>query len=150
MHRRSTPWWRNGVDSKPSLCVTSRISTVPRHCKRPMIPTLSIESASDIFHSIYDNEDRSDIIRNLLRRLDFHALSITLLATTASYNMWDQDRLVQEWNTHRVRVLRTDYNGDLAATIELSLASPMFSWRQCFFTPRRQREEHRLVVPHHF
>ena len=108
------------------LCVTSRISTVPRHCKRPMIPTLSIESASDIFYSIYDNGDRSDIIHNLLRRLDFHALSITLLATTASYNMWDQDRLVQEWNTHRVRVLRTDYNEDLAATIELSLTSPMF------------------------
>ena len=108
------------------LCVTSRISTVPRHCKRPIIPTLSIESACDVFYAIYDNGGRSDIISNLLRRLDFHALSITLLATTASYNMWGYDRLAQEWGTHRTQVLRTDYDESLATTIELSLASPTF------------------------
>ena len=109
-----------------SLCITSRISTVPRYCKRPAIPTLSMEPACDIFYNIYDNGGRSNIISNLLERLDFHALSITLLATTASHNMWDYDRLVREWDTHRVRVLRTDYNESLAATIELSLASPTF------------------------
>ena len=108
------------------LCVTSRISTVPRHCKRPIIPTLSMESACDIFYDIYDNGGRSDIINNLMRRLDFHALSITLLATTASHNMWDHGRLAREWDTHRVQVLRTDYDESLAATIELSLASPTF------------------------
>ena len=108
------------------LCVTSRISTVPRHCKRPVIPTLSMESACDIFYGIYDDGGRSDIISDLLRQLDFHALSITLLATTASHNVWDYDRLAQEWGTHRTQVLRTDYNESLAATIELSLASPTF------------------------
>jgi len=108
------------------LCVTSRISTVPRHCKRLIIPTLSLESACDVFYAIYENGDRSDIISNLLRRLDFHALSITLLATTASHNMWGYDRLAREWDTHRTQVLRTDYDESLAATIELSLASPTF------------------------
>ena len=108
------------------LCITSRISTVPRHCKRPIIPTLSMESACDIFYGIYDSSGRSDIISNLLRRLDFHALSITLLATTASHNMWDYDRLTREWDTRRTQVLRTDYDESLAATIELSLASPTF------------------------
>jgi len=108
------------------LCVTSRISTVPRHCKRPIIPTLSMESACNIFYGIYENGGRSEIISDLLRRLDFHALSITLLATTASHNVWDYDRLAQEWGTHRTQVLRTDYNESLAATIELSLASPTF------------------------
>ena len=108
------------------LCVTSRISTVPRHCKRPTIPTLSTESTCDVFYAIYNNGGQSDIISNLLRRLDFHALSITLLATTASHNMWDYDRLAQEWDARRTQVLRTDYDESLAATIELSLASPTF------------------------
>ena len=108
------------------LCITSRISTVPRYCKRPIIPTLSMESACDIFYGIYDNGGRSDTINDLLRRLDFHALSITLLATTASHNMWDHDRLAREWDARRVQVLRTDYDESLAATIDLSLASPTF------------------------
>ena len=108
------------------LCITSRISTVPRHCKRPAILTLSMESACNIFYSICDHGGRSDIISNLLRRLDFHALSITLLATTASHNLWDYDRLAREWEIRRVQVLRTDYDESLAATIELSLASPTF------------------------
>ena len=108
------------------LCITSRISTVPRLCKRPAIPTLSMESACDIFYGVCDHGGRSDIISNLLRRLDFHALSITLLATTASHNLWDYDRLAREWDARRVQVLRTAYDESLAATIELSLASPTF------------------------
>ena len=109
-----------------SLCITSRITTVPPHCKRPEIPTLSMEAACDIFHSIYGDRGRSTVISDLVDRLDFHALSIKLSATTASHNAWDCDRLMKEWNTHRSRVLRTDYSESLAATIELSLASPTF------------------------
>ena len=108
------------------LCITSRISTVPRYCKRPVICTLSLESACNIFYSIYDNGGQSDVINNILRQLDFHALSITLLATTASHNMWDHYRLAQEWDRYHVEALQTDYNESLAATIELSLASPTF------------------------
>jgi tetratricopeptide (TPR) repeat protein len=105
-----------------SLCITSRIVTVPRYCKRPEIPTLSMEAACDIFYGIYGNRGRSGIINDLLQRLDFHALSITLLATIAHQNTWDYGRLAKEW----VRVLRTGYNESLAATVELSLASPTF------------------------
>ena len=108
------------------LCITSRISIVPRLCKRLAIPTLSMESACDIFYRICDQGGRSDIVGNLLRRLDFHALSITLLATIASHNMWDYDRLGREWEARRVQVLRTAHDESLAATIELSLASPTF------------------------
>ncbi|KAF9780486.1 hypothetical protein BJ322DRAFT_295702 [Thelephora terrestris] len=112
--------------SNISLCVTSRISNVPPHCKRLEIPTLSMEAACNIFYSIYGDGDRSGIINDLLRRLDFHALSTTLLATTASDNMWSFDRLAQEWGEQRTQVLRTDYDESLAATIELSLTSPSF------------------------
>ena len=108
------------------VCVTSRISTIPQHCERLTIPTLSLELACDIFHGIYRGSGRSDVISNLLGRLDFHVPPITLLATTASHNVWDYDRMAQEWGAHRVQVLRTDYNESLAATIELSLSSPTF------------------------
>ena len=109
-----------------SLCITSRITTVPPYCNRPKILTLSMEAACDIFYGIYGDGERSNIIDNLLQRLDFHALSITLLATTASHNGWDYDRLASEWDVQRAQVLRTDYNESLAAALELSLVSPTF------------------------
>ena len=108
------------------LCVTSRISTVPPHFRHPIIPALSVEAACDIFYGIHNSGGRSDIISNLLKQLDFHPLSITLLATVASHNMWDYDRVAREWDTHLTQVLQTDYDGSLAATVELSLASSMF------------------------
>ena len=108
------------------LGITSRISTVPAHCKRPIIPTLSMESACNIFYSIYDHGGRSNIISDLVKRLDFHALSITLLATVASHSIWDYDRLAEEWEAQRAQVLRTVHNESLAATIELSLNSQTF------------------------
>ena len=108
------------------LIITSRVTTIPPSCRRPEIPTLSMEAACDIFYDIYSDRGRSDTINGLLGRLDFHALSITLLATTASHNAWDFDRLALEWDTQRAQVLRTHYNKSLAATIELSLTSPTF------------------------
>ena len=69
------------------LGITSRITTVPPHFKRPTISTLSMESACDIFYSIYDDGGRSEVISDLVRQLDFHALSIArdLLGVVAFY-----------------------------------------------------------------
>jgi len=83
------------------LCITSRISTVPPECEVIDVPSI-------------------------LEQLDFHALSITLLATVARQNGWGPDRLTREWERRRTSVLQTEHNKSLATAIELSLASPLF------------------------
>ena len=85
-----------------------------------------MDAAHDMFYRIYKRCGRSDPVNDILRQLDYHPLSVTLLATVAHQNKWDTNRLAREWGSRQTNVLQTEHNNSLAATIELSLSSPMF------------------------
>jgi len=108
------------------LCITSRISTIPSDCRCLDIPTLSMDAAQNTFHQIYHSDNLPNLVNKILEHLDFHPLSITLLATVAQHNKWDTGRLIREWEKQQVGMLHMQHNRSLAATIELSLVSPMF------------------------
>ena len=104
------------------LCVTSRISTFARaskfrRCRWMLDATPSTASTSP---------DGLMLIDRILKQLDFHPLSITLLATVAHHNRWTTDRLSREWEGQWTEVLRTQHDASLAMIIRLSLSSPMF------------------------
>ena len=108
------------------LCITSRITAAPPDCEILEIPTLSMEAARDAFYQIYKYGRRSDSVDNILEQLDFHPLSVTLLASVAHQNEWDDDRLASEWELHKTGVLQMGSDKSLTGAIELSPAPSIF------------------------
>jgi hypothetical protein len=93
------------------------------------IPPLDSNSAQEAFFQIYRRADRENVeegIASLLQDLDFHPLSINILANAAQQNGWSPDMLRERWKDQRSAVL--DYGEgklqSLSYTMRLSLNSP--------------------------
>jgi len=113
------------------ILITSRTSTVPP-VKLKEIPSLPRDAASKIFRSIRVVETASLVIEELLKELEYHALSVTLLATVSLQNWWGDDKLAREWGKRPTGILANRHSKDdpansLTTTIDLSLGSTMFT-----------------------
>ncbi|KAG1724368.1 hypothetical protein EDB19DRAFT_1949923 [Suillus lakei] len=93
------------------------------------IPPLDLSSAQTVFFQIYRRASRSDDgeeMKVLLKELDFHPLSINILANAAQQNAWSPAMLLKRWNDRHSKVLNAGKGKlqSLSDTMQLSLSSP--------------------------
>jgi tetratricopeptide (TPR) repeat protein len=93
------------------------------------VPPLDLPSARTAFFRIYRRANPSDDgeeIDILLNELEFHSLSINLLANAAQQNNWPPPILLKRWNDRHSKVLDHGRGKlqSLSFTMQLSLSSP--------------------------
>ncbi|KAG1841447.1 hypothetical protein DFJ58DRAFT_856708 [Suillus subalutaceus] len=90
---------------------------------------LDLSSAQVMFFQIYQcascSEAKEDI-KGLLKELDFHPLSINILANAAQQNGWSPTTLLKRWNDRHSKVLDGSRGKlqSLSDTMQLSLSLP--------------------------
>jgi len=105
------------------LVTTSRMDPDIHGFHRVGIPTLSGDGARDIFYSLCDLE-RSSAVDDLIARLDFHPLSINLLATSVRENDWDEQMLLKAWDDDQTIAVKKNYHQSLKDAMEPLFRSP--------------------------
>jgi hypothetical protein len=93
------------------------------------IPPLDLSSAQALFFRIYQHASGSEAeesMKDLLKELDFHPLSINILANAAQQNGWSPATLLKRWNDRHSKVLDGGKGKlqSLSDTMHLSLSSP--------------------------
>ncbi|KAG1724968.1 hypothetical protein EDB19DRAFT_289084 [Suillus lakei] len=93
------------------------------------IPPLDLSFALEAFFGIYHQANRENAeggITNLLQDLEFHPLSINLLANAAQQNGWSPPMLLERWKDRHSAVLDHGEGKlqSLSYTMQLSLSSP--------------------------
>ena len=116
-----------GAHPSVKIVLTTRTRTLPGNLiwKRLTVMSLELNPARQAFLSIYRKDISPEIVDPLLAALDFHPLSINLLAHAAVQNEWSVEDLINAWDTQRTEILDsgTGKMQSLAVSIELSLKS---------------------------
>ncbi|KAG9316238.1 hypothetical protein JVU11DRAFT_2265 [Chiua virens] len=110
-----------------TVILTSRTSRNARLASwtEVRVPPLDKLPARQYFRRIYHGEISDDDVDEVLVALDFHPLSIHILAYTAKESQWTGEEFLVEWNAEQIRLLQTEDNKEnLGFTIRLSLNSP--------------------------
>ncbi|KAH7922653.1 hypothetical protein BV22DRAFT_1131257 [Leucogyrophana mollusca] len=109
------------------IILTTRNRRVSTNLRRIVIdvPTLDPSAAREVFTQIYWTDGSPAIIDKLLSALDFHPLSVNLLAHVATENQWTLGQLLSAWEKQQTDLLEVGGGKlqSLSVMIELSLAS---------------------------
>ncbi|GLB41361.1 hypothetical protein LshimejAT787_0905760 [Lyophyllum shimeji] len=110
------------------IMLTTRTAGLPPNlkCERLGVPALEESAACEAFKTIYRTPIEHSILIKVLSSLDFHPLSVNLLAQAATQNGWSPEQLVDAWDRQHALLLEHGSGKvqSLAVTIELSLNSP--------------------------
>jgi len=112
-----------GSSQRVCLVTTSRIHPDFRGFRRFEVPMPSKDGAQEIFYN-HCNLIRSPLVDDLIAKLDFHPLSVDLLARSVRENGWDVTMLIQAWEDDQKGALGTKHRQNLKDALELSLCSP--------------------------
>ena len=113
------------LGSYPHVCLvtTSRMDPNIPGFHRVEVPIPSEDGARDAFYSLC-NLGRSPAVDGLIARLDFHPLSIDLLARSVHENEWDEPMLLKALDDSQTSALKENYHQSLKDAVELSFRSP--------------------------
>ena len=105
------------------LLLTSRMDARIAGFRRIKVPTLSANGAQDIFYSSC-RVGRSAEVNNLLEKLDFHSLSIDLLASAARENGWGEAKLLEAWGGGKANAINAYGRQSIEGIIRSTLGTP--------------------------
>ena len=105
------------------LLTTGRMYPEISGFHRVEVPTLSGGDARDAFYGLC-HLGRSSVIDEFITMLDFHPLSIDLLASSVRENNWDEPTFLGEWDDGGTGGLGTRYRQALRDAVESSFRSP--------------------------
>jgi len=113
------------------LLLTTRSRNIPTnlHHNTMYIGGLGLPATREAFSSVYTLEPLGENVISLLAELDYHPLSVNLLAHAGMKNGWSIKTLLRKWSSKKTDMLKSGSgkSENLAAAIELSLNSPIFS-----------------------